>query len=174
MLIAAAGGIITELISIKLLYTGQKTSLNIKGAYWHVLQTFVGSLIIIVAALTIRFTGFLAIDPLLGMLFGVILLYASWGIIRDSLNILLETVPEDIDLEEVKKALQAIPGVKDIHHQHAWVITSGKNIFSTHMRLHDPSKSQAILEDANTIQIEEECTDKGEARDIDIETTEKH
>jgi cobalt-zinc-cadmium efflux system protein len=181
MLIAAAGGIITELISIKLLYTAQKTSLNIKGAYWHVLQTFVGSLIIIVAALTIRFTGFLEIDPLLGMLFGIILLYASWGIIKDSINILLETVPKEIDLDEVKKVLQTIPGVKEIHHQHAWVITSGKNIFSTHMRLKDASDSQKVLDEANrilkekfkfyfaTIQIEEKCTDKGEARDIDIE-----
>lgn len=182
MLIAAVGGLITEIISLKLLYTGQKTSLNIKGAYWHVLQTFVGSLIIIIAALTIRFTGFLEIDPLLGMLFGIILIYASWGIIRDSLNVLLETVPTDIDMDEVKKDLQSIQGVKDIHHQHAWAITSGKNIFSTHMRLRDPSIAQSVLEEANrilkekfkfyfaTIQIEEECTDKGEATEIDIES----
>lgn len=65
MLIAAFGGLITEAISIKLLFVGQKNNLNIKGAFWHILQTLVGSIIIIVAAVVIRFTGFLAIDPIL-------------------------------------------------------------------------------------------------------------
>ena len=68
--LAAAGGLITEVIALRLLYAGQKDNLNMKGAFWHVLQTFVGSLVIIVAALVIRFTGFLAIDPILGMAFG--------------------------------------------------------------------------------------------------------
>lgn len=114
--------------------TGQKGDLNLKGAFWHVLQTFVGSLIIIIAAIVIYFTGFLAIDPLLGMAFGALLIYASIGIIKDSLKILLETVPKNVDLEQVKKTLQKIPDVKDIHHMHAWTITSGVKIFSKHIR----------------------------------------
>ncbi|HIO64914.1 MAG TPA: zinc ABC transporter, partial [Dehalococcoidia bacterium] len=73
-LFAAGGALITEPISLSLLYKAQKTNLNIKGAYWHILQTFAGSLIIIVAALTIWFTDFLEIDPLLGMAFGLLLL----------------------------------------------------------------------------------------------------
>ncbi len=67
MLIIAAGGIVTEVISLYLLYRQQGEDLNVRGAYWHIIQTFVGSLIIIVAALVIHFTGFLAIDPLLGI-----------------------------------------------------------------------------------------------------------
>ena len=74
MLFPAGGALITELISLSLLHKAQKTNLNIKGAYWHILQTFAGSLIIIVAALTIWFTDFLEIDPLLGMAFGLLLL----------------------------------------------------------------------------------------------------
>lgn len=128
MLLAAFGGLITEFIAIKLLFSGQKGDLNLKGAFWHVLQTFVGSLIIIIAATVIYFTGFLAIDPLLGMAFGALLIYTSIGIIKDSLKILLETVPNGIDLEQVKNSLQKIPDVKDIHHMHAWTITSGVNI----------------------------------------------
>jgi cobalt-zinc-cadmium efflux system protein len=69
-------------ISLKLLYGGQKGDLNLRGAFWHVMQTFVGSILIIVAAAVIYFTGFFAIDPLLGMAFGVVLLVASWGITR--------------------------------------------------------------------------------------------
>jgi len=180
MLIAAFGGLITEVIAIKLLYTGQKNNLNIKGAFWHVLQTFVGSLIIIVAAVVIHFTGFIAIDPILGMLFGLVLLYASYGLIKESLIILLEAVPKNIDLDEVKESLESIKGVKNVHHIHAWVLTSGKNIFSTHIQISDLSKSQKIFKEAHkivkekynfyfsTIQIEKECTDEGEARHIDI------
>lgn len=180
MLLAAFGGLITEFISIKLLYSGQKSNLNIKGAFWHVLQTFVGSIIIIIAALVIRFTGFLAIDPILGMLFGLVLIYASWSIIKDSFNILLETVPKDVDLDKVKKSLQSISGVRNIHHMHAWAISSGKNIFSTHIQIEDLSKSHDILKETHkilkekfnfyfsTIQIEKECTDTGEAKDIDF------
>ena len=79
MLIAAAGGIATELVALWLLYERQKDNLNMRGAYWHILQTFVGSFLIIISALVIRFTGFLAVDPLLGMAFGLVLLWASLG-----------------------------------------------------------------------------------------------
>ena len=108
MLAAAFGGLVTEFIAIKLLYTGQKGDLNMKGAFWHVLQTFVGSAIIIIAAVVIYFTGFFAIDPILGTAFGAVLVYASIGITRDSIKILSETVPKDVDLEKVKDSLQAI------------------------------------------------------------------
>ncbi len=144
MLIAAFGGLVTEVISIKLLFSGQKHNLNIKGAYWHVMQTFVGSIIIIIAAIVIKLTGFLAIDPILGMLFGVILLYASWGIIKDSLNILLESVPKGIDIDEIIESLRSIEGVKDVHHVHAWMLTSGKNIFSAHLQIDDDAQYERI------------------------------
>ena len=137
MLAAAFGGLVTEFIAIKLLYTGQKGDLNMKGAFWHVLQIFVGSAIIIIAAVVIYFTGFFAIDPILGTAFGAVLVYASIGITRDSIKILSETVPKDVDLEKVKDSLQAISGVEDVHHIHAWTITSGVNIFSTHIKTGD-------------------------------------
>src|SRR3546814_17593274 len=72
MLLAAAGGIATELVALWLLYNRQKGNLNMQGAFWHIVQTFVGSFIIIVSALVIRFTDSLPIDPLLGMAFGQI------------------------------------------------------------------------------------------------------
>lgn len=180
MLAAAFGGLATEFIAIKLLYSGQKSNLNVKGAYWHVLQTFVGSVIIIVTVVVIYFTGFMAIDPILGMAFGTVLVYASVGIIRDSFKILSEAVPKDVNLKKVKSSLQAIPGVKNVHHIHAWSITPGVNIFSTHVHTDDLSKTDDILQKAtrmlkdefdfyfSTIQVEKECADIAEAADIDI------
>lgn len=128
MLWAAAGGLVTEVISLWLLYERQKGDLNMKGAFWHVLQTFVGSLLIVVAALVIRFTGFLAIDPILGMAFGVVLLWASWGIIRQALHILLDAVPEGLDLAAVEEAVEALPGVRDVHHLHGRALTDRKSV----------------------------------------------
>ena len=180
MLIAAFGGLITEAISIKLLFAGQKDNLNMKGAFWHVIQTFVGSIIIIISVIVIWSTGFIRIDPILGMAFGLVLFYASFGIMKDSLNILLESVPRDIDLNKLKKSLQSISGVKNIHHMHAWTLTSGKNIFSAHVQTDNMTKPDKILKEAHkilkdkfkfyfsTIQIEKKCTDSGDAREINI------
>ena len=181
MLIAAAGGLVTEIISLSLLYKAQKTNLNIRGAYWHILQTFAGSVIVIVSALVIRFTDFLAIDPLLGMAFGLLLFWASWGITRDSLSILLDNVPKDLDLDAVKDAVEAVPGVENVHHLHAWSLTLGKNILSTHVLVERYPESeevlqriQAVLKDDfriyfSTVQVESEiCPDIEEAEEIDF------
>jgi cobalt-zinc-cadmium efflux system protein len=182
MLVAAFGGLVTEVIAIKLLYSGQKGDLNVKGAFWHVLQTFVGSvIIIIITAVVIYFTGFMEIDPILGMAFGVVLTYASIGIVRDSFKILLQTVPKDVDLEKVKGSLEAIQGVKNVHHIHAWSITpKRKYIFSTHIHADDLSNTDDILQKAtntlkekfgfyfSTIQVEKECAEIDKASDIDI------
>jgi cobalt-zinc-cadmium efflux system protein len=180
LLIAAAGGIITEVISLRLLYAGQKGDLNLRGAFWHVMQTFVGSLIIILTAAVIYFTGYYAIDPILGMAFGVVLLVASWGIIRDSLSILMEGAPKDIDLNEVVHILRGLPGVRDVHHVHAWTLTSNKNVFSAHIRIDKADRATAVLEESHrllrerfgfffsTIQIEETCLDEDHAKELDI------
>ena len=111
---------------------------------------------------------------------GVVLTYASIGIVRDSLKILSQAVPKDVDLEKVKGSLEAIQGVKDVHHIHAWSITPSVNIFSTHIHTDDLSKTDDILQMAtkmlkekfgfyfSTIQVEKECAEIDEASDIDI------
>ncbi len=169
MLIAAAGGIATELVALWLLYERQKGDLNLRGAYWHILQTFVGSFLIIVSALVIRFTGFLAIDPLLGMAFGVVLLWASWGITKDALHILLQGTPQDLDLDAAIAAIRELEGVTDVHHVHAWSLTSGVNVFSSHVRVRSVAEGDRVLREVSgllrerfqiyfsTTQIEERC-----------------
>ncbi len=180
MIVAAVGGLITEVISLKLLHGGQKDNLNMKGAFWHVVQTFVGSLIIIVAALVIHFTGYLAIDPILGIAFGLVLIWAAWGITRDALRMLMETVPLDVDLQRVITALGDIDAVDDIHHVHAWALTSGKNLFSAHVRIHADADHDGVLHEAqqmltrdfgfyfSTLQIERQCMSETGAAEIDF------
>jgi cobalt-zinc-cadmium efflux system protein len=180
MLLAAAGGLVTEIISFKLIYKQQKNNINMKGAFWHILQTFVGSILIIIAAVVIRLTGYTPIDAILGMAFGVVLVWASYNIIKDALDIFMQTVPIEIEIEKVKSDLLAIGGVKGVRHIHAWVLTSNKNIFSVHLQIDDHKNGEKILREAeimlkekygfyfSTLQLEENYVES-EADEIDVQ-----
>ncbi|SNT26442.1 cation diffusion facilitator family transporter [Antarctobacter heliothermus] len=162
------------------MWKSSRDDLNTRSALWHIIQTFVGSLLIIVTALVIEFTGFLAIDPILGIAFGVVLLWASVGVIREAVHILLEGTPEDLDLEDVTADLRGQDGVLDVHHVHAWTLTSDKHVFSAHVRHAEPADAARILETAYgyltghhgfhvvTLQLETACLDEARARDLDV------
>ncbi len=179
MFLAAFGGLITEAISFKLIYQSQKNNMNMKGAYWHIMQTFVGSLLIIIAAIIIQLTGYTPIDAILGMAFGLVLFWAAYKIIKDALDIFMQTVPKDTDIEKIKASLMEIPGVKSVMHIHAWVLTSNQNIFSAHIQIDDHKIAEVILRQAedllkteygfyfSTLQLEEEHRDMG-AESINI------
>lgn len=180
MLWVAFGGLVTEVISLSLMWKSSRDDLNARGALWHIIQTFVGSLLIIVTALVIQFTGFLAIDPILGAAFGVVLLWASIGVIREAVHILMEGTPEDTDLRAVIADLREQAHVLDVHHVHAWTLTSGKHAFSAHLRHADSADAPSILESAYnrlthehgfhmvTLQLETDCLDESHAQDLDI------
>lgn len=183
MFVVAAVGILTEVWLIALMFRDQKHDVNTRGAYWHVVQTFLGSLGIIVAALVIHFTGFLLIDPILGIAFGLMVLAAGWSVLRDSASILMQNTPQGIDVTEMCRRLRAIDGVRDVHHPHAWTLTSGRHIFSAHLRVEDDLSSddqmrlletaEGLLADSfgiyfSTLQLETEDREEPEARAIDI------
>ncbi|MAZ30195.1 zinc ABC transporter [bacterium] len=151
MLVAALGGLITEFIAFKLIYQEQKTNMNMKGAFWHIMQTFVGSILILIAAAVIALTGYTPIDAILGMAFGLVLLWASYKIIADAFNVFMQTVPKEVDIEQVKTDLLALPGVTAVRHMHAWVLTSDKNIFSAHLEIEKSENGQQILEMAERL-----------------------
>lgn len=181
MLLAAAGGIATEVIALRLLYGRQRENLNMRGAFWHVVQTFVGSIIIIISAAVVWLTGFVAVDALLGMAFGLVLFWASWQILKDSLAILLESTPEGVDLDEAVAMIRKLAGVLDVHHVHAWSLTLGRNVFSAHIRVDDLGRDgQRVLKDVHdmlrakfgmyfsTLQVEDACLDEDAAKAIDV------
>lgn len=183
MLIAAAGGLLVEFVSLTLIWKQSKNDLNTKGAYWHIIQTFIGSLLIILTALVIQFSGFLLIDPLLGMAFGFVLLWASWGLLKEAAHLLMEGTPAEVSLPAVYRALEALPGVLNVHHIHAWALTSGKHVFSAHLRIELDTPHDDVLQNAYkmlredfgfffaTLQIETQCLDESGADLIDISST---
>ena len=133
MLVIASIGLIVNLISIRLLSGGQTDSLNVKGAYLEVWSDLLGSIGVIVGAVVIQLTGWSWVDPLVAVAIGLWVLPRTWILLKDSLNILLEGVPEGIDLEEVEQAMLAVPGVLGVHDLHVWALTTGKTSLTAHV-----------------------------------------
>jgi len=151
MLLAAAWGLITEIISFKLIFKSQKENINMQWAFWHIMQTFVWSILIIIAAVIIRITGYTPIDAILWMTFWLVLIWASYKIIKDSLDILMQNTPKDVDILSVKNDLLKIDWIIWIRHMHAWVLTSNKNIFSAHIQVKNHDNAEKILKQSEKI-----------------------
>jgi cobalt-zinc-cadmium efflux system protein len=125
----------------------QKGDLNVRAAFVHMLGDAVGAGAIILGALAIRYTGWTYIDPILSIALGGLIIYTAWDIVRESLNILLEGLPQGIELEKVTKAMLAVTGVLDVHDLHIWTLGSNIHALCTHVLIEDMphSESEAIL-----------------------------
>lgn len=142
MLLIAVLGLAVNFAAMRLLDEGKDQSLNVKGAYLEVWADFLGSLGVIGAAAAIWLTGWTWIDPIVAVAIGLWVLPRTWALLSESLNILLQGVPEGLKLEEIDAALRAMPGVEDIHSLHVWSLTSGRHVLSAHIVT--PSEQGAI------------------------------
>lgn len=132
MLIVASLGLAVNIAAGVILYGSHHESLNIHGAFLHVLGDALGSLGAIFAGLVMVFTGWYLADPLVSVFIGLLILYSSWNLIRESVSILMQSVPTGIDLEEVRMAIERIQGVQKVHDLHVWAVTSGIFTLSAH------------------------------------------
>ncbi len=123
-----------NLASFVFLRGGAHDNVNVSGALVHVLGDLLGSVAAIVAALTIRFTGWMAIDPILSVVVALLIVRSGWDIVRRAGHILLEGTPENIDHGEIRDDLTRLPGVADVHHIHVWSLTSGRPLATLHLR----------------------------------------
>lgn len=133
MLIVAVMGLIINLISMKLLSTGSKESINIKGAFLEVASDMLSSIGVIIAGIVILATGWLLIDPLISALIGLFILPRTYKLLKESVDILLESVPTGINYIAIENSITNLPGVISIHDLHVWTITSGVNALSVHV-----------------------------------------
>lgn len=144
MLVVATLGLVVNLVSMRLLGAGKDSSLNVKGAYLEVWSDLLGSVGVIVAALVIRFTGWLWVDSVVAVAIGLWVLPRTWILLKDTLNILLEGVPEGIDIAGVRRSLLGVPGVTGLHDLHVWALTSGKPSLTVHL-VHDAAEAPGRL-----------------------------
>ena len=146
MLLVALGGLAVNAASMRILRGRGEASLNVKGAYLEVWADLLGSLGVVAAALVIRFTGWSWVDPLVGVAIGFWVLPRTWTLLRQATNVLLEGVPEGIDLDAVEQALLALPGITDVHDLHVWALSSGRIALTAHVEADDRLRQEERLE----------------------------
>jgi cobalt-zinc-cadmium efflux system protein len=146
MMIVAAMGLAMNLFIVWKL-GGHGHDMNIRAAWIHMLGDALSCVAIILGAVVIHFTGWLEIDPALSILIGLMIIWSGWGIIQESLNVLLEGSPKGIQLEEVTGGMGEVDGVIEVHDIHIWSLGSQTHALSCHVLIDDvpPSASEAIL-----------------------------
>ncbi|MEV0010477.1 cation diffusion facilitator family transporter [Streptomyces sp. NPDC047973] len=135
-LVFAAVGLLANVVSLSLLMRGQRDSINVRGAYLEVLADTLGSVTVLVSAGVILATGWQAADPIASLLIGLMIVPRTVRLLRETLDVLLESAPKGVDMDEVRAHITALPGVLDVHDLHAWTITSGMPVLSAHVVVH--------------------------------------
>ncbi|WP_369231473.1 cation diffusion facilitator family transporter [Streptomyces sp. R21] len=126
-------GLVANMISLTLLMRGQKDSLNVRGAFLEVAADALGSLAVLISAVVIMTTGWQAADPIASLVIGLMIVPRTWKLLHETLDVLLEAAPKNVDMAEVRAHIVALPGVVDVHDLHAWTITSGMPVLSAHV-----------------------------------------
>ncbi len=137
MLIVGAAGLGANAASAYILHDRAASSLNIKGAFIHIMGDFLSSIGVVIAAILIMLFGVTIVDPVLSILIGFIILYSSFKLVMQSTSILLEAVPSHIKLDDVRHSLKSVKGVTDVHDLHVWTLSSGLYALSAHLVVPD-------------------------------------
>jgi cobalt-zinc-cadmium efflux system protein len=177
MLVIAAGGTLVNLVGIFVLRGRGHANLTMRSAYLHVLSDLFGSLAAVIAAIVILTTGWTRIDPLLSVLVAALIVRSAIAIVRESGHILMEGAPDWFDVERLRAELKGcVKGLIDIHHVHAWCLTSNETLLTLHARIDERADGVQALHEIktclaihfgiqhSTVQIEaERCADTGSA-----------
>ena len=132
MLVVAVLGLVVNIIAGLILFGSHHHNLNLRGAFLHVVSDALGSVGAIAAGLVMLSTGWYLADPLISIFIGVLILYSSWSLIKESVSVLMQTVPKGIRLEEVRQTIEAVEGVSMVHDLHIWAVTSDIYTLSAH------------------------------------------
>ena len=159
MLVVAALGLAVNVAAFAVLQGADRRNLNVRGALLHVLGDMLGSVAAIAAALVIMTTGWMPIDPILSVLVGLLILRSAWLLVRDAAHVLLEGVPEALDVRDIGRDLVAhVPCVEDVHHVHAWSLSQDRSLLTLHARVGEganpdstpPPRSRRVSRTAST------------------------
>jgi cobalt-zinc-cadmium efflux system protein len=144
MLAIATGGLLVNVVGLLLLHGGRDQSLNLRGAWLHLLSDALGSVGAMTAGLCIYAFGWTLADPIASALIALLVLWSAWSLLRETADVLLESAPPHLDVADISEALCAMPGVASVHDLHVWTITSGMVSLSCHVTA-DANPSPAEL-----------------------------
>ena len=145
MLAIAVGGLLVNLFVARGLHEHQGRSLNLRGAYLHVVSDLLGSLGAALGAAVILTTGWQGADPLVSLLIAGLILFSSWKLVREAVDVLMEAVPAHVDVDRLERALAAVEGVEEVHDLHVWTLTTGRHALSAHVVARRPVPDDTLL-----------------------------
>jgi cobalt-zinc-cadmium efflux system protein len=145
-LTVAALGLVVNLVSLRVLHGSRHGSLNVRGAYLHVLGDAFGSVGALAAAGIIALTGWTLADPIMSIVLSLLILVGALRLLRESTDILLESVPGHVSVAEVQRRMLAVPGVSAVHDLHVWTVTTGMVAMSGHAVVPDLGSHPGVLE----------------------------
>ena len=141
----ASGGLIINLLGLWILNQGKESSLNVHGAWLHVLTDALGSVGAMAAGALIWAFGWRWVDPAVSMLIGGLVLYSAWNLMKATMRVLMESAPEHLDVDAVRTTILAVPGVQAVHDLHVWTIRSGLVALSAHVTVPPEADTAALL-----------------------------
>ena len=147
----AGGGIVINTATALLFMRGRESDLNIRGAFLHMAADALVSLGVVIGGALYLWKGWGWIDPVMSLAIAVVIVVGTWNLFRQSLHLLFDGVPEDIDLGEVRKLLLGLPGVVEVHDLHVWAMGTSQNALTAHLVLRDEAADpHAILQEAES------------------------
>ncbi|MDD3738416.1 MAG: cation diffusion facilitator family transporter [Lentimicrobiaceae bacterium] len=135
MLIVATFGLLANVISVLVLQKDKNHNLNVKAAYLHLMGDTLSSVAVIIGGIAIWLWNITWIDPLITVLVGVYIIYHTWGVVKETIDILMQATPHNINIAEIKKAVESIDDVEDIHHVHVWKLNDEQIHLEAHINL---------------------------------------
>lgn len=149
------GGLAVNIVSAWLLSRShQHDNLNMRGAYLHVMGDLLGSVAAIAAGVLILWRGWRWADPLFSVIISLLIVYNSWRIVKDAVNVLLEGAPSHINPAAVEQAIREVAGVRAIHDLHIWTITSDRHVLTAHIVVSSADESCRVLREVRTLLAE--------------------
>jgi cobalt-zinc-cadmium efflux system protein len=137
MLVFGLVGLAANLVSVGLLAGGRRADLNMRAAFLEVLNDALGSVAVVVAAVLVSSTGWLAADPVASLVIGALIIPRTLSLLRESLDVLLESTPKDLDLSGVRDRILSVPRVRDVHDLHATQVATGLPVLTAHVVVED-------------------------------------
>jgi cobalt-zinc-cadmium efflux system protein len=154
MMAIAVGGLLVNLLGLVLLGKDTHESLNMRGAWLHMLSDTIGSIGAILAGGLIWVWQWHWVDPVTSVLISGLVLFSSWALLKETVAVLMEGTPGHIDVDTVHQAIRALPGVHSVHDLHIWTITSGLIALSAHVRIEEKSQ-HTLLKDVRQVLYEQ-------------------
>ncbi|MDL2255570.1 cation diffusion facilitator family transporter [Parabacteroides sp. OttesenSCG-928-G06] len=140
-------GVVINGITAWLFMKDKDKDLNVKGAYLHMAADALVSVGVVISGIVIIYTGWYIVDPIIGIVIAGVIVYSTWGLLRDSLRLSLDGVPAGTDVGKVEKAIRSVEGVKDLHHLHIWGISTTETALTVHIVIENTDRMQEIKEE---------------------------